>query len=329
METESSKEQLKKGTPGFPAGATPGLNTRAASDHKLRQRAIAELGLEKYVLELEVDGYTVVPPEVTGVTPAQVDRLAALLLARSEELVGCPFSVEAGAECALDFGGYPGALELQSRATPSQFQLQGLGRLDRAFRDLAVNPVAVALARHLIGQRETRLSSQTAFVKWRGEGYGDSLGLHVDQAYSPQPWPRAALNMNCNWCLTEYTRANGAFAVVPGSQHRNCHPVMPQGAAEAIPVECGKGSLIAWHGATWHGAFPRTTEGLRLTVAHLYRHNMVTPQEDYPACFPRELAEDCADPQLFRQLAGFGSIAQFTQTLPVPKAAGPRRRAKI
>ena len=39
---------------------------------KARQKLVAELGLEKYVLDLDLNGYAVVPPEVTGVTPAQV-----------------------------------------------------------------------------------------------------------------------------------------------------------------------------------------------------------------------------------------------------------------
>lgn len=40
---------------------------------KARQKIVAELGLEKYVLELDLNGYAVVPPEVTGVTPAHVN----------------------------------------------------------------------------------------------------------------------------------------------------------------------------------------------------------------------------------------------------------------
>ena len=42
---------------------------------KARQKLVAELGLEKYVLDLDLNGYAVVPPEVTGVTAAQLDRL--------------------------------------------------------------------------------------------------------------------------------------------------------------------------------------------------------------------------------------------------------------
>ena len=143
-------------------------------------QAIAELGLEPYVLDIELQGYAVVPPDVTGVTDAEIDRLTQLLLDKSEELVGCRFSVADGPECELDYGNYRGTLELFSKAKPSQFQLMQLCTFDRAFRDLAVNPVATALTRHMIGPL-ARFSSHNCFVKWAGDGYGESLGLHCDQ----------------------------------------------------------------------------------------------------------------------------------------------------
>lgn len=287
--------------------------------HHARQKLIQSLELEHYAHQLDLDGYTVVPPEITGITEADIDALTRGLLERSSALVGCRFTVEEGAECALDFGNYGGTLELQSGAKPSQFQLMQLCTFGRPFRDLAVNPVAVALMRYLIDPFSTRFSSHNCFVKWAGEGYGDSLGMHCDQGGLPLPWGRTAFNANCNWVLTDYTLADGAFACVPGSHHRACNPVMPQTVREAIPVECPRGSLIAFHGALWHGAYPRTTKGLRLTIANYYRHAAIQPQDDIPNHFPRELADDCRDPEVFRKLAGFGAPYQ-SQVLPVPRA---------
>ena len=284
-----------------------------------RNAEISALGLEPHVLELELNGYAVVPPAVTGVTPEEIDRLTQLLLDKSEELVGCRFTVEDGPERELDYGAYKGVLERMSGVEPSQFQLMQLCTFDRAFRDLAVNPTAVALMRHMIGPLATRFSSHNCFVKWAGDGYGDSLGLHCDQGGVPQPWGRVALNANCNWCLTDYTLGNGAFACVPGSHRRGSHPVQPAAAAEAVPVECPRGSLIAFHGQLWHGAYPKSTSGLRVTISNYYRHAAILPQDDIPNHFPRALADDCKDPDTFKQLAGFGNPYQ-SQVLPVPRA---------
>ena len=289
------------------------MNT-ARKHYTKAQDAIADLGLDKYVLEIELNGFTVVPPEVTGVTMAEIDHLTQLLLDKSEELVGCEFTVEDGPASDLDYGNYAGTLELQSGATPSQFQLMQLCTFDRAFRDLAVNPVASALMRHILGGM-ARFSSHNCFIKWAGDGYGESLGLHCDQL----PWGRA-LAANCNWALTDYTKANGAFACVPGSHLYDSAPVMPKAVEQSIPIECPKGSLIAFHGQLWHGAYPRTTPGLRVTISNYFRHAAMQPQDDIPNHFPSELADDCNDPTVFKEFAAFGSPYQ-SQVLPVPRAA--------
>ena len=293
------------------------------------EQTIADLHLEPYVEKLDADGYAVVPTSVTGVTDEEVDQLTQLLLDKSEEYVGCKFTVEDGPECDLDYGEFRGALELRSGAEPSQFQLMQLCTYDRAFRDLAVNPAATALIRYLMGTMGSpfggrdayaaRFSSHNCFIKWAGEGYGDSLGLHCDQAGIPLPWGDKALNANCNWCLTDYTLENGAFACVPGSHLRKAHPVFPDAVQEAIAVACPRGSAIVFHGALWHGAYPKKTPGLRVTIANFFRHASVSPQDDIPNHFPRELAEDCADPETFKQLAGFGAPYQ-SQVYPLPKA---------
>ena len=281
--------------------------------------------LSQYMEQLDEQGYAVVPPEVTGVSTAMIDELVQRLLDKSEALVGCKFSVEEGPERPLDYGGFRGFLERISGAEPSQFQLMRLCTYHRVFRDLAVNPVATALIDHLFGAGDdaarspARFSSHNCFVKWAGEGYGDSLGLHADQAGVPLPWGEHALNANCNWCLTDYTREGGAFACVPGSHRRRCPPPLPDCVADAIAVECPRGSLIAFHGALWHGAFPKQTPGLRLTLSYFYRHMALLPQDDIPNHFPRALADDCADPGLFKRLAGFGSPYR-SQVYPLPRA---------
>ena len=193
------------------------------------------------MLELELNGYTVVPPEVTGVTEVEVDELTDLLLKKSEALVGCEFTIEVGEAAELDFGNYPGTLELIYGAKQSQFQLMQLCTFDRASRNLAVNPVSNVLMRHLIGWNEARFSSHNCFIKWQGDGYGELLGLHCDQGGVPMPLGSHSLTANCNWCLTEYTPDNEAFACVPGSHLRHSHPVLPAAVSEAIPVDCSKG----------------------------------------------------------------------------------------
>ena len=292
------------------------------NSHATKSAEISALGLDEYVLRLEVDGLCVVPPEVHGVSMTDFDGMVAHLLERAREMVGCEFSLDRGPHAQLTFDDdIPQSGIAEDREQLTQFLVQQLCSQHRLFRDLAVNPVAVALMRHLIGRKATRFSSHNAFLKWHGQfGYGPSLGLHADQSAVPLPWGRTAMTANTNWCLTDYTLAGGALAYVPGSHRFGTRPVFPQAVQQAVPVEAPKGSVIVFHGATWHGAFPRQTPGMRISVANYYRHVMVTSQEDIQNSFDAALADDCDNPALFRELAGFADEFPYRrQSQPVPR----------
>ena len=284
--------------------------------------AIKELGLEEYVLQLEVDGVAIVPPEVHGIPMSKFDEMVELILEKSRELIGCDFSLDKGPHAPVKFAENPQGLtsEAAERNEVSQFLIQQLGSYHRLFRDLAINKVAVALIRHMIGHKATRFSSHNSFVKWQGDiGYGPSLGLHADQNSIPRPWGRMAFTANTNWCLTDYTKEGGAFAYVPGSHRFGTRPEFPRAVQMAVPAEAAKGSILVFHGATWHGAFPRQTPGMRVSVANYYRHSMVTSQEDIRGAFDRSLVDDCDDPELFSLLAGFHDEFPYKeQSQPIP-----------
>ena len=291
---------------------------------------VKDLNLESYVLELEADGLTVVPPEVTGVSAEFFDRCTDVLLTQFTAMTGgCPISIEAGPVGELSWPERPaGPLAPKDAPPPTQMLIQQLLQLDRCFRDLFVNPVVDALIDHLVGRapimggKMRRLSSTNSFVKWQGEyGYGPSLGLHCDQGANPLPWGSRALTANATWCLTEYTLEDGALAYVPGSHRSNAHP--GAGAAKAAkPVVCPRGSVIVWPGSTWHGAYPKQTPGLRLNAVAYYRHQAVLPQENMKVTMRDEPWDDCDNPAMMRELIGFDDIFPYeAQNQPVPTLA--------
>ena len=284
---------------------------------------IQELELEQFVLQLEVDGLCVIPPEKTGVSPETIEAIAERLLFEAEAIVGCSFDLDEGPEAQLSMSADENVIAQFSgdRGEPTQFLVQQLCARDRLFRDLAINPIGVALIRHLIGHNATRFSSHNAFIKWQGDfGYGQNLGLHCDQMAVPRPWGRNALTANTNWCITDYSSDGGALAYVPGSHRRMEPPRFPEAVELAVPIEAAAGSLIVFHGATWHGAFPRLTQGMRLSIANYFRHYMVLPQDDIKNLFPQELADECDDPEMFKFLAGFADEFPYShQTERVPR----------
>jgi len=207
-------------------------------------REIRGLGLEPAIAELETFGFTV----LEGVlVERERTELAEALVDIAEQAVGSPIDRERG--CRLD-------------GTPVHKWFPMLLTRGDLFRRLILHPVSEALVTYLLGASAT-VSSVTAFVR----GPGDSgRELHCDDE-SPNPLPRYAQVANLHWILSPYTRENGAMSIVPGS-HRLCRmPVPGEGDDLAIPVETPPGSIILFHGNTWHGAFPRTAPGLRLTIA--------------------------------------------------------------
>ncbi|MEE9282060.1 MAG: phytanoyl-CoA dioxygenase family protein [Myxococcota bacterium] len=284
-------------------------------------------------MELETAGLTIVPPDVTGVTPELLDRCTEVLLKRFTEITGgCPITIEDGPTGELTWPEMPrSALRGDDAPPPTQMLIQQLLQLDRCFRDLTVNPVADALIDHLIGSlpvpggkaRARRLSSTNSFVKWQGEyGYGQTLGLHCDQGANPLPWGYTAPTANATWCLTEYTKEDGALAYVPGSHRSNAHPSQPRAAKQAVPAVAPRGAVIIWPGSTWHSAFPKLTPGLRLNAVTYYRHSSVLPQENLKVTMRDEPWVDCDNPEMMRELLGIEDrFPYLVQSQAVPKLA--------
>ena len=163
------------------AGKTPekGGGLQMSGDDVLSPE-LEGLGLRSHVAELARSGLCVVPPEVTGASARWVRSLSELVLRRTTEFVGCGFTLERGPDAALEYhpDAEPVSIVVRTGDRPNQVVVQQLAGCHRAFRDLAVHPVAVALVRHLIGETRTRFSHHQCFVKWRDEhGYGSDARI--------------------------------------------------------------------------------------------------------------------------------------------------------
>ena len=111
---------------------------------------------------------------------------------------------------------------------------------------------------------------------------------------------------NATYVLTDYTRAGGSLCYVPGSHRLRRQPLPSEdfsyggtsftrafGRVDAgeqvicddppgvVAVEAPRGSLVVWHGHTWHGAFARTSPGLRVNLILVFAAPCFDPQEPY------------------------------------------------
>ncbi|MET0587947.1 MAG: phytanoyl-CoA dioxygenase family protein [Novosphingobium sp.] len=147
---------------------------------------------------------------------------------------------------------------------------------DPVFCDLAEHPVAMHFVKEMLGW-PALLSSMSANITGKG---GESMILHADQGYMPQPWDRPH-GINVAWCIDDFTKENGATCIVPGSHLWN----VPGGGAELaeklVPVEAPAGSIIVMEGRLLHTNGVNTNGQRRAGIFSWYTLPIYLPQENW------------------------------------------------
>jgi hypothetical protein len=247
-------------------------------------REIERFDLVRNIAELEVLGWTVIPPEKAG-PPGFGDRLRDKII-----------------EVAARRSGVDPDLV---RGDTHAFAKRSIGGLyaymlfeDPIFQQAMCNPLAMALTTYMVGKNAVA-SNCIAVIKGPGN---EDLGVHADNALMTAPFPPNTQVCNITYALTDYTRENGALCVVPGSHKHFRHPSPGEGLDQRIAVECEAGSIIFWGGNLWHGAYARTAPGLRINlIMAMFRPHM-RPQEPYRENVTQEIID--ANPPRFATLMG-------------------------
>lgn len=102
--------------------------------------------------------------------------------------------------------------------------------------------------------------------------------IHADDQVIPLEKPHASIVCNSMWALTDFTEANGATRLVPGS-HRKPNPEYG-GAYETVAGEMSRGSVLIWDGALWHGGGANRTNTRRTGIAMNYCAGFIRQQEN-------------------------------------------------
>ena len=113
--------------------------------------------------------------------------------------------------------------------------------------------------------------------------------IHADDQVIALAKPHIATVCNTMWALTDFTEANGATRVIPGTHLADHSPTFGQ-AYDSIPAEMGKGSVLVWHGSLWHGGGGNTTARRRVGIAMNYCAGFIRQQENQQLGIPRDIA---------------------------------------
>ena len=126
--------------------------------------------------------------------------------------------------------------------------------------------------------------------------------IHADDMVIPLDKPHRAIVCNSMWALTDFTDANGATRLVPGT-HRKANPDYG-GAYETIPAEMAKGSVLIWDGALWHGGGANRTGKRRTGIAMNYCAGFIRQQENQQLGLSPALVKSF--PKRLQELIGYG-----------------------
>jgi ectoine hydroxylase-related dioxygenase (phytanoyl-CoA dioxygenase family) len=105
------------------------------------------------------------------------------------------------------------------------------------------------------------------------------------------------------WALSDFTEANGATRLVPGSHEADHSPEFGR-HYDSIPAEMASGSVLIWHGSLWHGGGANTTSERRVGIAMNYCAGWVRQQENQQLGIGLDRIRRF-EPRL-QQLCGFG-----------------------
>ncbi len=181
------------------------------------------------------------------------------------------------------------------------------------FEAIPVHPAILPIIEHVL-DAGCLLSSLSSISITPGER---AQPVHADDALMPLAKPHAPTVCNSMLALTDFTEANGATRVVPGSHKAEDSP--PYGAdIDTVPAEMAAGSVLIWHGSLWHGGGANTTDHRRVGIANNYCAGYIRQQENQQLGIPVEIARRFT-PRL-QELCGYslyaGLIGHIDKTHP-------------
>ena len=118
--------------------------------------------------------------------------------------------------------------------------------------------------------------------------------IHADDQVIPLPKPHPPTVCNTMWALTDFTEANGATRVIPGSHRAAGSPDLAK-EYDSVPAEMPRGSVLVWHGSLWHGGGANTTAERRVGIAMNYCAGYIRQQETSSSASPSTPSGDSRD----------------------------------
>ena len=211
-----------------------------------------DLDAAEHVARIDEQGYSIVPD---AIEPDLVDAL-------NEDLL----------RLEHDLGTVPASNDFEGERTVRIYNLLAHGEL---YERIPVYPTVLPVVERVLdpGCLVSSLSSISIGPDETPQP------IHADDQLIPIPKPHPPTVCHTMWALTDFTDANGATRLVPGSHLWDHSPNYGQ-HYDSIPAEMAKGSVLVWHGSLWHGGGQNRTADRRVGIAMNYCAGYIRQQEN-------------------------------------------------
>jgi Phytanoyl-CoA dioxygenase (PhyH) len=163
-------------------------------------------------------------------------------------------------------------------------------------RDLVMNPVVLDVVGSVLGHAT---SYQLHLTQVIAIGPGEpAQPIHRDRwAFDFFPFP-SGYEVQCNtiWAMNDFTEANGATRLVPGSNRLADRLELT--ADDTEPAVMPAGSVLFYTGALYHGAGANRSSEVRSGVNITYAVSWLRQEENQYLAVPREIARELPEPLL-------------------------------
>jgi ectoine hydroxylase-related dioxygenase (phytanoyl-CoA dioxygenase family) len=185
-------------------------------------------------------------------------------------------------------GSHHGRNDFEGFGTERIYTLVARGKL---FEEIAADERLMALIGRFL-QPNFLLSASHAISLEPGETPQD---IHSDDGFYRQRRPRPPIGISVIGAIDDFTKANGATEIVPGSHLWGDpgDPDRPNDLAEIeamlLPMEIPAGAALVFAGTLLHRGGANVTDRPRLAFTNQYCEPWARPQENFWLSVPREL----------------------------------------
>jgi ectoine hydroxylase-related dioxygenase (phytanoyl-CoA dioxygenase family) len=237
-----------------------------------------ESDLEYHLENLSVLGYSIMENAIAAEKAEQISKILDRLYEKQEE----------------EFG-----KEKLQRLNESEVH-RGLLAEDQIFLDMAADPKVLEVVHALVG-KSAILNLQNSSCSRPGAKHYQSA-YHRD--FAKDFTVSKCISVNAFWCVSEFTKENGATWIVPYSHRLENFPSERFIQENGFQLEAPKGSVLLWDSLLIHRAGNNQTQAPRYGINHMYTRPFLKQQIDFPEYLKGKIEVESP----LGQLLGFWAI---------------------